>query len=396
MCLAFAVCCQAICCMGRGFCDCCCSGLKKCGLSAKTFPKVGFVVLDICFMIIAMILMYTLRPLFKDNDWLECNDASGGGYDCFGTAAALRASFTLFLFHTFILLIMIPRGNCAMHIHDGWFTAKFIVLLAVYILTFWIHNDFFKAWADICRAGSVVYMFVQAYFLLNFSYLWNDELWEAKGKDQCYAHFLLCGFSIILSILCSVWLAFQFVWYAGCAIGVFVLIITIAFFIIFYTISLLKLCEVDLFRPNATVFVVGFVNTYLVFLSWSALASHPDEECNEMIDNGANTFFQILIGSIFCFINLYSIATATAKGGNADKTSMGQGLIEEEKDAEVAKDEERGLFPVTGATMFFQGVMLLVSLYFGMLFTNWGYAIIDIDDDFAENAYFSMWVKLIT
>jgi len=40
--------------------------------------------------------------------------------------------------------------------------------------------------------------------------------------------------------------------------------------------------------------------------------------------------------------------------------------------------------------------MSLVSLYFGMLFTNWGYAIIDIDDTFAENAYFSMWVKLVT
>jgi len=40
--------------------------------------------------------------------------------------------------------------------------------------------------------------------------------------------------------------------------------------------------------------------------------------------------------------------------------------------------------------------MVLVSLYFGMLFTNWGYAIIDGDvDNFSENAHFSVWVKLI-
>lgn len=108
--IAFAVCCQTCCCMGRSFCDCCCKGLKKLGIPAKAFPKVGFVIMDITFMIIAVILMYTLRPLFKDNDWLECNDASGGGYECFGTSAVLRASFVLFLYHLFILTLLIPRG----------------------------------------------------------------------------------------------------------------------------------------------------------------------------------------------------------------------------------------------------------------------------------------------
>ena len=68
------------------------------------------------------------------------------------------------------------------------------------------------------------------------------------------------------------------------------MIITIVFFILFYVIALLKTCEVDFFRPNATIFVVGFTNTYLVYMSWTALASHPDLECNDMIDSGPNTF----------------------------------------------------------------------------------------------------------
>ena len=39
--------------------------------------------------------------------------------------------------------------------------------------------------------------------------------------------------------------------------------------------------------------------------------------------------------------------------------------------------------------------MALVSLYFGMLFTNWGFAVIDDEPDIlAANAYFSMWVKI--
>ncbi len=40
--------------------------------------------------------------------------------------------------------------------------------------------------------------------------------------------------------------------------------------------------------------------------------------------------------------------------------------------------------------------MCLVSLYFGMLFSNWGFAIIDGEPDaLAENANFSLWVKII-
>jgi len=41
--------------------------------------------------------------------------------------------------------------------------------------------------------------------------------------------------------------------------------------------------------------------------------------------------------------------------------------------------------------------MALVSLYFGMLFSNWGFAIIDGEeaDDIAVNVDFSLWVKVI-
>ena len=172
MCLG--VLCQGLCCFGQGVCNCCCKGLKACGIAEKGWPKVAYVAQDMLFMIIAVVLMYTLRPLFRDQDMLECNDASGGGYDCFGTSAVLRASFVLFLYHIVILLLLIPRGDCSSAIHDGFFTAKGFLICAAYIGTFWIHNDFFIGWADFCRGGSIIYLPIQGYFLLNFAYLWND------------------------------------------------------------------------------------------------------------------------------------------------------------------------------------------------------------------------------
>lgn len=46
--------------------------------------------------------------------------------------------------------------------------------------------------------------------------------------------------------------------------------------------------------------------------------------------------------------------------------------------------------------MFYQIIMVLLSLYFGMLFTNWGYALVDDQIDHqTDNALFSMWVKIV-
>ena len=391
--------CSAICCFGSACCSCICKGLSACGVPAKNFPKVAYLITDILFMALSVIMLYTMKPLFEEYDWLECNDSSGGGDRCFGTAAVMRASFILFLYHILILIFLIPRAHCSSYIHDGFFAFKFLLIIGGYIGSFWIHNDFFKGWAEFCRGGSILYLFIQAYFLLNFAYLWNDKLVEAQNTSQaCYANFLLCGFSIILAVVNAAWLALQYVWYAGCGVGIYSVTLSLVFFIFYYAVALSKLCDVTIFRPNATVFVVGFSSTYVVYLSWTALASHPDIECNEMIDSGANTAMQIIIGTVFTFITMFSIATAAADP-QGTKQAVGQDIIEE--DTETAKpvteeDKELAIFPVTFQTMFYQVIMVLLSLYFGMLFTNWGYAIVDGEiDKQTDNALFSMWVKLI-
>ena len=201
--------CGAICCAGAMCCNCMCKGLSACGVTGKAFPKVGYLIQSTALMLIATILMYTFRPLFRDQDMLECNEASGGGYECFGTAAVLRASFILFLYHILILILIIPRTQCSSAIHDGFFTLKFIVLFGSFIASFWISNDFFKGWSEFCRVGSIIYLFIQSYFLLNFAYLWNEKLVQAAiNGEACYAKFLLCGFSILLATINAVWFAF--------------------------------------------------------------------------------------------------------------------------------------------------------------------------------------------
>ena len=95
--------------MSTACCNSVCCGLKRCGIPAKNFPKVAYLVNDVFFMVFSVILMYALRPAFEEYDWLECNAASGGSFDCLGMSVIFRASFALFMFHLFIIICLIPR-----------------------------------------------------------------------------------------------------------------------------------------------------------------------------------------------------------------------------------------------------------------------------------------------
>lgn len=69
-----------------------------------------------------------------------------------------------------------------------------------------------------------------------------------------------------------------------------------------------------------------------------------------MIDSGWNTFFQIFLGTIVTFVNLWSIAVASTDTSNKEKLTMGQNIIEEEASeskASTPENEEAALFPVT-------------------------------------------------
>lgn len=85
-------------------------------------------------------------------------------------------SFTLFLFHLLVLVLISPRFYWSSVIHDGFWALKFMLIIAIYIGVFFIPHPFYVVWAHICRAGSLVFFGLQAYFLFNASYTLNDLL----------------------------------------------------------------------------------------------------------------------------------------------------------------------------------------------------------------------------
>ena len=142
MCLIVGCIGTAICCAGSSCCGCLCAICKACGVNKKTYSKIGFVFFSLFWAGISIALLYTAKEML---DWtgINCPPAAGGGSACMGVSAIYRMSFTLVIFHLFVFLMCLTRSNCAAMFHDGCWGTKFLMVLAGFIATMWIPNDFF-------------------------------------------------------------------------------------------------------------------------------------------------------------------------------------------------------------------------------------------------------------
>lgn len=131
---------------------------------------------------------------------------------CFGVSAVLRMSFTLFWFHLIMIIFISPRLGCSSIVHDGFWTLKIIFICALYIGVFFIPHNVFKIWGYICRAGSIIFLIVQAYFLLNASYALNDRLVALSESrtpaESTVAKILLLISSILIKIGAGIWIGY--------------------------------------------------------------------------------------------------------------------------------------------------------------------------------------------
>ena len=279
-----------LCCAGSSFCNTCCAGCNRLGVASKNYAKVSYIIMAMVVMTISLIIMYSLRPLAEKYDWQYCEYKIIGNDDCFGQISVLRMSFSLTVFHLLMLIILIPRAAVCGAIHDGFWPIKYIILLGIYVGAWFIPKTFFSVWGHICRVGSIFYLFVQAYFIMNLAYLWNDYLISAiQGRNgESWAKFLLILVSVVSTAGSIVWLVFCYKWFWGCAGSNFILIETSVFILWFYMAAILRLFNIVL-RENYTIFVCSMVVPYLVFICWTTLASNVTDKCNDLASSKANT-----------------------------------------------------------------------------------------------------------
>ena len=66
------------------------------------------------------------------------------------------------------------------------------------------------------------------------------------------------------------------------------------------------------------------------------------------------------------------------------------------RDGTKLDHEDLHSFPISSQTIFFQALLVLASIYYAMLLTNWGNpTLFDNTVDFFESNYTSFWIKLV-
>lgn len=248
-------------------------------------------------------------------------------------------------------------------------------------------------------------MVVITAYILNEVFV-NAYLESQNSNERTGRGGVLIGGTVVLTVGSLVWLVFQFIWFSDCGANVFYLILTVIFVVVFYVLVLLRT------REDASIFTSSIVTSYIVYLSWAALASNPDAECNPMLGTNKNTAAQITVGFFFTFLTLF-VTSALSKDDTSASNEKGVAgaaknvMAEDEEklnenvdikgaDGQQIDSKEHNIYPVTTATIYFHIVMCLAACYYAMLFTNWGDPVFENDtNDYFEENKTSFWIKLV-
>ena len=282
---------------------------------------------------------------------------------------------------------------------------------------------------EFARFVSVIFLMFQALLILVLAYTLNDTLVtnvekeEAQGKNP----FLSCsGIILIVIFLCITtgditWLVYEFKEFTGDDCGSNMAWLIISAIMGFFTFGIVLFRT----RQDASVLTSAIVWLYQMYLQWSAMASNPDAECNPYFDSAVNTTMMIVTGLFFTFLSLLILgasktkeddATVTGgmaaplmekpteekkggeyesvledgKGAHGNKVKEGEG-----KDGKKKKEDDEHVFPISTATIIFQALMMLASIYFSMLMTNWGNpTVMDNNHNFFSHNDWSYWVQM--
>jgi hypothetical protein len=235
---------------------------------------------------------------------------NGGVVDCgifVGFQAVYRVCFGMTSFFWLFMILMIyvrnsrdPRAS----IQNGFWGIKFLIFIALIIAAFFIPQEtFVPTWYAFGLIGGFIFILVQLVLYIDFAFNWN-ELWVGKMEDaqddrerKCWFAMLL-GTTFLIYVACAVGIGFMFHYYTGfyngmdgsCGLHKFFLSFNMLICMIITVISILP--KIQEANPSAGLLQSAIISAYVLYLTWSAMASSPDKICNPSIDkilNGTTT-----------------------------------------------------------------------------------------------------------
>ena len=389
---------SALCCAGSLCCSMLCMPCKAAGVHAKNYSKIGYTFFQVIWMAVALLLFFLSDELVHV-EWLKT--LTRGSLDHLQQSDELaiqfvaRMSFILLLFHSLIFLITLARNEMAAQVHDGCWGAKALLVAAGYIASWWMPASFFdKFYLPVAQVLSAVFLLYQVLLMLAAAYKVNERLVRNMENDpsKCSAAILvavtLCVFAGALA-----WMITSFAKFT-CAKAIVWQCITLVCVLLMFV---LQFCGA---RADASILTNGLAAVYCFYLQWSALSADPNPACNPNAHRGTNAALQICLGVLITAFALFMMSGTAPTGDDPTKVDKEEVVVEEalppgtaagetaaagaDKRAALIQthehaDEDSGdemerkhhVFAISSQTIFFQLTMMLSSMYYAMLCTNW-------------------------
>jgi len=239
-----------------------------------------------------------------------CEDVCGGIYSVY------RFSFALCLFFAFLTLCTIGSSGFGARVHRGFWFLKAFTLVSLLVSTLFIKNDAMEGYREAARYLSILFLLMQILLLIDFGYSWNekwlanDEESDAESCSRWKLGIILSAATLFIgSVAMWVFLFIQF-GHSGCPAQQTLISLTLIITIILTIISCTKIA------PHGTLLTSSVVTAYATYLCYSALASHPDGQCNPFATRDTNSISDMLIGLLVAAISM--AATAWSATGSKD------------------------------------------------------------------------------
>lgn len=329
----------------------CCgsSNDKGCGPNAA---KLGYVALIVMSVFLAVIFRnYGIDSL---KDYYAFKDACTKE-QCLENSVVYRFSFLNVVF--FAVMALFTPGCEILHL-KMW-QIKIPLYFIIMALTFFMENSSFNDYEEVARIFSIVFLFLQVILLLDFSFELDYTLItkankadEARGldpEDGCCGYFKNWIRLLYLAILLATWAATIGFWVAmydqfDCpfAQGMtsFVLCITIILQVIGNVAGEYLASQSESGQGGGMIpCAVG--GLYATWLTFSALASNPNEECNPFKTSNDNTsmWFGVIFSAVsigymgYSFSNNVFAALGCCQKGGCCQECGDQFCYEDESDS---------------------------------------------------------------
>ncbi|XP_066838673.1 serine incorporator 2 [Anser cygnoides] len=314
-----------------------------------------------------------------------------------GHKAVYRMGFAAASFFFLFAVIMVcvrsskdPRAA----VQNGFWLLKFMVLVGLTVGAFYIPDgSFTSVWFYFGVVGSFLFILIQLILLIDFAHSWS-QLWlrnagEGSAKGWYAA---LCAVTFIFYAASIAAIALLYVYYTkpqGCTEGKVLISINLILCVIVSAMSILP--KIQDAQPHSGLLQASLITLYTIFITWSALANVPNQDCNPTLllrnSTGSAEAAQPLTTwwdapSIVGLV-IFILCTLFISIRSSDHAQVNKMMLTEESGAGASAGDaaaaESGVHRaydneqdgVTYSYSFFHLCLLLAALYIMMTLTNW-------------------------